>query len=277
MLFLGQNQAKSGLGTRASESGLSCVHPGHCSCLNVPTSFSPTGCTLWGQQRWTSRKKWIIRTIIWLMAPLGIFLISFILFPTLTITIPVLVGMQVGMERPHSLCVCGCGCGCVFVCVCVCGSVCGCGCMCVMCVCGCGVGVCVGVVWVCGWVWVSFWYTIFICKVLTSISDIQTSVQEQMALYFGHIAGGHHIQFIVSVYQPPCFNHHCSRGIRVYLWADASTPHLDVLCWTQGQNKSGGGAEKAQGGRPGDRGGGNCIDTVCVCVYVQVDTFSICT
>ena len=163
--------------------------------------------------------------------------------------------------------VCVCVCMCVWVSVWVWVHVCD-VCVCVWCVC----------VWVwCGCVWVSFWYTIFICKVLTSISDIQTSVQEQMALYFGHIAGGHHIQFIVSVYQPPCFNHHCSRGIRVYLWADASTPHLDVLCWTQGQNKSGGGAEKAQGGRPRDRGGGNCIDTVCVCVYVQVDTFSICT
>lgn len=57
--------------------------------------LSPTGCTLWGQQRWSSRKKWIVRTIVWLMAPLGIFLISLILFPTVTITIPVLVGMQI--------------------------------------------------------------------------------------------------------------------------------------------------------------------------------------
>ena len=58
-----------------------------------------------------------MRSILWAVAPLGIFLVSLILFPTLTIAIPVLVGMEVRTVR---VCVCVVRvCVCVYLCACV--------------------------------------------------------------------------------------------------------------------------------------------------------------
>ena len=58
-------------------------------------NFSPTGCTLWGSQQWTGKKKWIVRSLIWLFSPPVILLIALLLFPILTVVFPVVIGMEV--------------------------------------------------------------------------------------------------------------------------------------------------------------------------------------
>ncbi|XP_065897865.1 E3 ubiquitin-protein ligase RNF19A-like [Dysidea avara] len=56
--------------------------------------FSPSGCTFWGERTWSVRRRWIVRVIIWTIAPVVILLVSLLAFPVITVVIPVMTGYQ---------------------------------------------------------------------------------------------------------------------------------------------------------------------------------------
>ena len=58
-------------------------------------SCSPSGCTFWGQRAWSTRRRWIIRVILWSVAPVVILLVSLLAFPVVTVAIPVATGYEV--------------------------------------------------------------------------------------------------------------------------------------------------------------------------------------
>lgn len=58
-------------------------------------SFSPSGCTFWGQRAWSTRRRWTIRIILWTVAPMVILLVSLLAFPVITVAIPVATGYEV--------------------------------------------------------------------------------------------------------------------------------------------------------------------------------------
>lgn len=57
-------------------------------------SFSPSGCTFWGQRAWSTRRRWTIRIILWTVAPMVILLVSLLAFPVITVAIPVATGYE---------------------------------------------------------------------------------------------------------------------------------------------------------------------------------------
>lgn len=57
--------------------------------------LSPSGCTFWGQRAWSTRRRWIIRVIIWTVAPVVILLVSLLAFPVIAVAIPVATGYEV--------------------------------------------------------------------------------------------------------------------------------------------------------------------------------------
>lgn len=57
--------------------------------------MSPTGCPMYGNQRWSRRKRYCCRFWLWLLAPLGTLIVAILLFPILLVVLPLLVGYLV--------------------------------------------------------------------------------------------------------------------------------------------------------------------------------------